>query len=212
MRDLKPSFPLCCLRACRNSQRAARVRRRLLAALHARQKRGSAGLSSLLENIVSIAARMFSSMSAAAEGVRGSQAAPLSFAALVEQEQQADWRQTIQYECPRCANKYEIQEGSVLCCPMFEPEVIQSLQTSSAYSGCKFYRRVSWAGKKESFDVAVGLSCSFFKDSYDKVEASDDEGSRPKERRDSRHLNTCKCKAAISLHGQEVHKASCFVP
>ena len=86
----------------------------LLAALLARRKRGSSGLSSLLENSVSIAARMFSSMSAAAKA-----SAPLSFAALVEQEQQADWRQTIQYECPRCANKYEIQEGSVLCCSMF---------------------------------------------------------------------------------------------
>ena len=90
---------------------------------------------------------------------------------------------------------------------MFEPEAIESLQISTASSGCKFYHRVSWPGKTGHFDSAVRFGCSFFKESYEKKEDSDDEDSRPIKRRASRHLDTCGCKAAIILHGTEVQHA-----
>lgn len=85
----------------------------------------------------------------------------LSFAQLVQLEQQADWRQAIVYRCPRCQGQYTVDDGSVLCCSMFEPEAIESLQISTASSGCKFYHRVSWPGKTGNFDSAVRFGCSF---------------------------------------------------
>ena len=86
----------------------------------------------------------------------------LSFAQLVELEQQADWRQAFVYRCPRCQAHCTVDEGSILCCSMFEPEAIESLQISTASSGCKFFHRVSWPGKTGHFDSAVRFGCSFF--------------------------------------------------